>query len=56
MPTTATGGLGEDVLKTIIGAVEKRDDQSVRDLMRAALKARVTERPNGLIEIEPWVE
>ena len=55
-PTTTSGGLFEGVLKTVIEAVEKRDDPSVRDLMRAALKARVTERPNGLIEIEPWVE
>jgi hypothetical protein len=55
-PTTTAGGLFEDVLKTVIEAVEKRDDPSVRDLMRAALKARVTERPGGLIEIEPWVE
>ena len=55
-PTTTAGGLFEDVLKTIIEAVEKRDDPSVRDLMRAALKARVTERSGGLIEIEPWVE
>ena len=55
-PTTTTGGIFEDVLKTIIEAVEKRDDPSVRDLMRAALIARVTEHPGGLIEIEPWVE
>ncbi len=55
-PTMTAGGLFEDVLTTVIEAVEKRDDPSVRDLMRAALQARVTERPGGLIEIEPWVE
>ncbi len=55
-PTTTSGGLFEDVLKTVLEAVEKRDDPSVRDLMRAALQARVTERPDGVIEIEPWVE
>jgi hypothetical protein len=55
-PTTTTDGLFEDILKTVIEAVEKRNDPSVRDLMRAALKARVTERPDGLIEIEPWIE
>lgn len=55
-PTTTAGGLFEDVLKTVIEAVEKRDDPSVRGLMRAALIARVTKHPGGLIEIEPWVE
>ncbi len=55
-PTTTSGGLFEDVLKTVLEAVEKRNDPSVRDLMRAALKARVTEHPDGVIEIEPWVE
>ncbi len=55
-PTMTRGGLFEEVLKTVIEAVEKSDDPSVRYLMRAALKARVTERPDGVIEIEPWVE
>ena len=55
-PTTTSGGLFEDVLKTVLEAVEKRDDPSVRYLMQAALQARVTERPDGVIEIEPWVE
>jgi len=55
-PTMTRGGLFEEVLKTVIEAVEKSDDPSVRYLMQAALKARVTESPGGLIEIEPWVE
>ncbi len=55
-PTTTSGGLFEDALKTVIEAVEKSDDPFVRDLMRAALEARVTEYPNGAFEIEPWIE
>jgi len=55
-PTTTAGGLFEDILKTVIEAVEKRDNPSVRELMRAALRARVTESPGGLIEIDPRVE
>ena len=55
-PTTTSGGLFEDVLKTVLEAVEQSADPSVRDLMRAALKARVTERPDGAIEIDPWVD
>ena len=55
-PTTTSGGLFEDVLKTVLEAVARRRNPSVRYLMRAALKARVTERPDGVIEIKPWVE
>lgn len=54
-PTTTPRGLFEDVLKTVIEAVEKRPDPSVGDLMRAALKARVSEDPEGIIEIDPQV-
>lgn len=55
-PTTTRGGLFEDVLTTVMEAVERQERKSVRDLMRDALKARVSERPDGVIEIEPWVE
>jgi hypothetical protein len=55
-PTITSGGLYEDVLKTVLEAVEKRDDPSVRDLMRAALKARVTGQLGSLVEADPWVE
>jgi hypothetical protein len=55
-PTMTRDGLFEEVLKTVIEAVEKRDDPSVRDLMRAALQARVTGNPDGVIGIESWVE
>ncbi len=55
-PTTTAGGLFEDVLKTVLEAVASRKDPFVRDLMRAALEARVTEYPDGAFEIEPWIE
>jgi hypothetical protein len=55
-PTTTSGGLFEDVLKTVLEAVARRRNPSVRDLMRAALQARVTENPDGVIEIEPRVD
>jgi hypothetical protein len=54
-PTIARGGLFEDVLTTVLEAVEQRADPSVRELMRAALNARVTENPDGVIEIDPRV-
>jgi hypothetical protein len=55
-PTMTAGGLFEEALKTVLEAGPKRDDPSVRDLMCAALEARVTEYPNGAFEIEPWIE
>lgn len=55
-PTTTWGGLFEKLLKTVIEAVEGRSDPSVRDLLRAALRTRVTESPDGIIEIDPRVE
>jgi hypothetical protein len=54
-PTTTRGGLFEDVLATVIEAIEKRKEPSVRELMRAGLKAQVYESPEGAIEIDPRV-
>jgi predicted GNAT family N-acyltransferase len=55
-PSTTVGGLFENVLKTVIKAVENRRDPSVRDLMRAALRVCVSESPDGTIEIDPQVD
>jgi len=54
-PTTTGGGLFEDVLVTVIEAVEKRKNPSVRDLMQAGLAAQVSEHLDGGIEIDPRV-
>ena len=55
-PTTTRGGLFEALLKTLLEAlIPDTDDPSVRDLMRDALKARVTEHPDGVIEVDPGV-
>ncbi len=54
-PTMTKGGLLEDILATIIEAVEKRRNPSVHGLMRAGLAAQVSERPDGVIEIDPRV-
>lgn len=54
-PTMTRGGLYEDILVTVIEAVEKRESPSVRDLMRAGLAAQVSEPPDGGIEIDPQV-
>lgn len=54
--TITSGGLFEDVLKTVVEALEKRPDPAVHDLMRAARRVRVSERPDGVIEIGPQVE
>lgn len=54
-PTMTRGGLFEDILATVIEAVERRRDPSVRELMRAGLAAQVSERPDGIIEIDPQV-
>jgi hypothetical protein len=55
-PTTTRGGLFEDILATVIEAVEKRANPSVRPLMRAGLAAQVYESSDGGIEIVPRVQ
>ena len=64
-PTTTRGGLFEEALKVIIGSIRSNTgrrnsdadpDPSVRDLMRKALKARVTRSADGVLEIDPKVD
>lgn len=54
-PTMTRGALFEDILVTVLEAVETRESPSVRDLMRAGLKAQVSEHPDGVIELDPRV-
>ena len=54
-PTVTRGGLFEDILATVIEALETRKNPSVQDLMRAGLAAQVSEHPDGDIEIDPRV-
>lgn len=54
--TITRDGLYENVLQTILSAVQDREVHAVRDLMRQALKVNVIEQDNGLISIDPWVE
>ena len=64
-PTTTRGGIFEETLKTVVGSIRTETgsrrsdadpDPSVRDLMRKALKARVTRSADGVLEIDPRVE
>jgi hypothetical protein len=55
-PTTTRGGLFEDVLATVIEAVERRPNPSVSKWMSAGLAAKVSEHPDGVIEINPKVD
>ena len=48
-PTMTRGGLYEDILVTVIEAIEKRENPSVRDLMRAGLAAEVSDTPGAIV-------
>ena len=63
-PTSTRGGLFEEVLLVAMEAVRARGalrgpgdrpDPALHDLMLKALRAKVTEHPDGVIEIDPMV-